>query len=67
MDKLKKCPFCSGESKVEERYREYRVYCTKCMTTGDFYYSEQAAIDQWNKRVGALVDCSKCKRRHGAA
>lgn len=62
IDKLKPCPFCGGEARVNERYRGgtanrkmYWISCSACgisqqhdNTSGYRYQSK--AIDRWNTR-----------------
>ena len=71
MDKLKPCPFCGGEAKMEtfisrilcKDYCAVRVYCPGCETTSgehrDIDYDGafiQNAINAWNRRCDDATD-----------
>ena len=74
---LLKCPFCGGEAKLNERYREgvanrkmYWVSCKKCGATQPFhnqagYRKNIGAIGAWNTRkpVDDMVEELKKKFR----
>ena len=53
-NKLKPCPFCGSDSVTVINYDGnnykscYRVKCIDC--SSDYAYSEQGAIDHWNRR-----------------
>lgn len=53
--KIKPCPFCGGEAKLEKMGYPHHVYCTKCSArvTGKGFDKdgEQDAIKRWNTRV----------------
>ena len=49
--KLKNCPFCGGEAKLDN-YMKWWVVCKKCRITSRFFESEEYAIEAWNRRVG---------------
>ena len=55
MTKLKPCPFCGGEAKLEDMGFPHHVYCTRCgaKVTGIGYEveGEKDAVDRWNRRV----------------
>lgn len=53
--KLKNCPFCGGGAKVKRshRFHDYWVTCrreARCGIDGPFRFTEQGAIDAWNRR-----------------
>ena len=54
--KLKRCPFCGGEAKLEINREmggtQYQVLCTKCPTTVGRYWfwKKEDAINSWNTR-----------------
>lgn len=62
MEELKKCPFCGGEAKLNERFRPgvanrkmYWVSCKKCGATQPYhsvagYRKKVGAIGAWNTR-----------------
>lgn len=62
MSELKRCPFCGGKAHVEahkfyeEKTKDFTVktfgiICDNCHTSGgQFYKSEQEAIETWNTR-----------------
>lgn len=58
MEKLKPCPFCSGDGKFWERgvsrwsNEEYSVYieCENCEASQMSWHTKEEAIEAWNKR-----------------
>ena len=48
-EKLKPCPFCGGEAKINKR--EYSIECTRCSAYMGYFYTKQEAIEAWNRRV----------------
>ena len=56
MKRLKTCPFCGGELRMEHDLRrtDYWVYCDKCEITyppaDDVKLSEEEAAERWNTR-----------------
>ena len=58
-DNLKPCPFCGHEAGVGQGPDGYFVNCTWCSAATDHLtgqkYTEQEAIDLWNKRVKELI------------
>ena len=53
MTKLKNCPFCGGEAKLENNGIFARVICLKCRIWQDDYDPERVdeAINDWNRRA----------------
>lgn len=53
MTRLKNCPFCGGEAKLENNGIFARVICLKCRIWQDDYDTECAdeAINAWNRRA----------------
>lgn len=55
-DRLKKCPFCGGEGKLEINREmggtQYYVLCTNCPTTvgRHWFWKKEDAINSWNTR-----------------
>lgn len=56
--KLKECPFCGGEAKVEYfkginngRIVAAEVMCTKCRASSGTYRTKEESIEAWNRRV----------------
>ena len=50
-DRLKSCPFCSGEAEKEWGIPSiYWVRCTECGAEGGQYPSLKEAIEAWNTR-----------------
>lgn len=53
--KLKPCPFCDGEAKLEEMGYPHHVYCKECGArvpgVGFGPDGERDAIKKWNRRV----------------
>jgi len=62
MDKLKSCPFCGGNAKlnhyIDDDMKRSQVACQKCGTRGENftisteYSSDGKAIAFWNRREG---------------
>jgi len=55
-EKLRNCPFCGGEASVyESGYMytapSYYVCCDECGSGTTVFYTEEEAIEAWNKRV----------------
>ena len=55
MNKLKPCPFCGGEAKVEsDTWRDVGVmHCVECecgVSTG-VYETVEEAVEHWNRRI----------------
>lgn len=51
MPELKPCPFCGGKARLDRYEHFYRVLCTDCPASTEWLYSEQEAIEAWNRRV----------------
>lgn len=57
MEKLKKCPFCSGEAGLKLTYGFEReiiaafVYCIECGASTPNYALIKMAKEAWNRRV----------------
>jgi len=53
-EKLKPCPFCGGEAKLNLLLGNYCVTCTECM--GAIFpargMTKEEAIEAWNRRAG---------------
>ena len=55
-EKLKPCPLCGGNAKVEHGLTGTpRVYCTKCRCNTGGYPTEAEAIKTWNTRTPEQV------------
>ena len=53
--KLKPCPFCGGEAEIRGKKPNRTwvwILCRSCRSESHGAYSEEEAIDQWNRRVG---------------
>ena len=52
MTKLKPCPFCGGEAKLERGTTQLDnfVYCSDCGSGTRFFNTKQSAIEAWNRR-----------------
>lgn len=53
MSKLKSCPFCGGESKVEKvghRTAPFRIACSRCDASSGFAATEELAALRWDCR-----------------
>ena len=54
-EKLRECPFCGGEAKLEDMGWPHHVYCMGCgaRVTGKGYAEEgeKDAIERWNSRI----------------
>lgn len=50
--KLKPCPFCGGEAKLERGTTQLDnfVYCSDCGSGTRFFNTKQSAIETWNRR-----------------
>ena len=49
MAELKPCPFCGGEAVLYGQVFYY-IVCKSCLAESKGNYSEQAAIEAWNRR-----------------
>ena len=54
MSELKKCPFCWGEAKFYHLggNKLEMVVCTVCKAHSALCWSEEEAIEAWNRRAG---------------
>ena len=52
---LKACPFCGGESEVEEweqpNFQKYFVICKGCAAEGPWGNNRATAVNLWNMRA----------------
>lgn len=59
-DKLKQCPFCGGEPKLEvipidyaaAMHEMYFIRCLNCGVQIRKTYKRSKALDLWNRRIG---------------
>lgn len=54
VEEIKPCPFCGGKAEIDYTCRgNYPgVYCNNCSAyIFDYSYSEEKAIEKWNRRV----------------
>ncbi len=60
--KLKGCPFCGGNGKMENENTSWYVECEQCHVESSYYDSKEEAADAWNFRVGDedLKPCPFC-------
>ena len=62
MINLKKCPFCGSDAEIFStrdylKKTFYRIHCKKfCCLQVNFYSSEIAAVEAWNRRVNDDTD-----------
>lgn len=62
------CPFCQGESRLEDMGWPHHVYCTKCgarsTSTKWGEDGEKESIKKWNTRPAPPIGrCGECKHR----
>lgn len=51
MEELKPCPFCGGEAKFTEPYKNiYVVSCPNCGVGSAIFSNPGEAIEAWNRR-----------------
>ena len=54
-EKLKPCPFCGGEAELRGTSKLLSLFwfsCRSCFAETYGAYSEEEAIEQWNRRAG---------------
>ena len=53
MNELKPCPFCGGDAKIVdvEDLKGFFALCKHCNASTRIFYSEEVAIEAWNRRV----------------
>lgn len=57
MTKLKPCPFCGGEAKIDKWYAGFgrrmsvTVQCTKCRGNSGAWHRTDKAVEHWNRRT----------------
>ncbi|MDY3750548.1 Lar family restriction alleviation protein [Christensenella minuta] len=50
--KLKSCPFCGGEAKIDQWDRDRKcVCCTQCHIYTQPYSEAEIAVEHWNRRA----------------
>ncbi|MBR5485997.1 MAG: Lar family restriction alleviation protein [Oscillospiraceae bacterium] len=50
MNELKPCPFCGGQPRFGNFYRNW-VVCPDCRMETPYYENTEDAVKMWNKRV----------------
>lgn len=65
-ERLKPCPFCGGEAKLNDGGISTYVACTVCDNrTFEYYHSVgdsvPSAISAWNYRTLDIVRCGECR------
>lgn len=66
-EKLKRCPFCKGESRVVHLldpapiYEGWKVECQKCGAQTQRHICQRDALAAWNKRSGRNETIEECK------
>lgn len=57
MNDLKPCPFCGGEADCNNvafekgNKKMWAVECIECGVVSNFFYTEEKAIEAWNRRA----------------
>lgn len=55
MMKLKPCPFCGGEARIDRNIfafpTSYSVICKICEAESEVFNTEKEVIEAWNRRV----------------
>ena len=51
MNKLKSCPFCGSKAlHTSNLFGEHYVVCTNCTCAGPGAWTQEEAIEAWNRR-----------------
>ena len=56
-ERIKRCPFCGGEAKVENLVDHVWIECRKCGAKSDsvrnspYHASAEVALEKWNARM----------------
>lgn len=68
-EKLTPCPFCNGKVNVKmngliefDKTQVWRVQCKRCGANSGDYYTEEDAVNAWERRIHYLELCEKQRR-----